>query len=164
MVTENTLQPPADWNNVTYRSVTHVRYSNAAGTSIDMDVVFDHIGPDPIPFTAMPTDEFKHGRELFERAVAGDFGPVAPYVAPPARIPQVVTAAQGGIALIQAGLMDAAQSAANAAETPAEYKWAWERAQTWERTSPALNYIADKAGITQAQMDDLFVAAAQIQA
>ena len=75
-----------------------------------------------------------------------------------------VTAAQGGIALINAGLMPAVQAAVDDPETPAEVRWAWERATTWERTSPALAYLADKAGISSEQMDDLFEAAAQIQA
>ncbi|KHL70592.1 hypothetical protein SF06_06760 [Pseudomonas flexibilis] len=35
-----------------------------------------------IPFTASPDDPEKHGRELYERIVAGDFGDIAPYVEP----------------------------------------------------------------------------------
>ncbi|OZI17920.1 hypothetical protein [Bordetella genomosp. 7] len=82
--------------------------------------------------------------------------------APPA--PQEVTAAQGGIALINAGLMPAVQAAVDDPETPAEVRWAWERATAWSRTSPALAYLADKAGISSEQMDDLFEAAALIEA
>lgn len=35
-----------------------------------------------IPFTASPEDVEASGRELFARAKAGDFGPVADYIAP----------------------------------------------------------------------------------
>ena len=35
-----------------------------------------------IPFSADPNDSEAHGRDLFARAVAGEFGPVAEYVAP----------------------------------------------------------------------------------
>lgn len=86
---------------------------------------------------------------------------IAPYRDGP---PLKVTAAQGGIALINANLMDAVQAVVDAADTPASVKWAWNRTQDWERASPALAYLAGKAGITDAQMDDLFVAAAKITA
>lgn len=35
-----------------------------------------------IPFTADPNDVEEHGRQLYAEAYAGNFGPVAPYVAP----------------------------------------------------------------------------------
>lgn len=37
-----------------------------------------------IPFTASPDDVEPHGRELYERAQAGEFGQVQPYEAPAA--------------------------------------------------------------------------------
>lgn len=35
-----------------------------------------------IPFTASPEDPEAYGRKIFEYAVAGKWGPVAPYVPP----------------------------------------------------------------------------------
>ena len=35
-----------------------------------------------MPFGAMPTDVEAHGRDLYARAIAGEFGVIAPYVAP----------------------------------------------------------------------------------
>ena len=35
-----------------------------------------------IPFTASPDDPEKHGRKLYERIVAGEFGEIVPYVEP----------------------------------------------------------------------------------
>lgn len=109
------------------------------------------------------------------RAVSIDGGfslvdPQAPEAPPePAPVdpnvpPQTVTAAQGGIALIQAGLMNAVQAVVDAPETPPEVRWAWAHATTWDRSSPALAYLANAAGITQEQMDALFIAAAGIVA
>jgi hypothetical protein len=40
-----------------------------------MIVDFEGIGP--VPFTATPGDCEAPGRELYARAVAGDFGPIA---------------------------------------------------------------------------------------
>ncbi len=84
-------------------------------------------------------------------------------VEPKGPVPQSVTPAQGGVALIQAGLMAAVQAAADAPDTPAEVKWAWDKANAWEWGSPALVYLADKAGISSSQMADLFRAAALIK-
>jgi hypothetical protein len=38
---------------------------------------------EPVPFTASPNDSEPHGVDLYNRAIAGEFGPVAPYVEPP---------------------------------------------------------------------------------
>ncbi|RIQ55313.1 hypothetical protein [Bordetella avium] len=78
-------------------------------------------------------------------------------------VPQSVTAAQGGIALIEAGLMDAVMAVVSSPELPAAHKWAWDRTTIWERSSPSLGFIAQAAGISDEQMDDLFIRAAEIR-
>lgn len=35
------------------------------------------------PFAATASDPELHGQDLFKRLVAGEFGPIAPFVAPP---------------------------------------------------------------------------------
>lgn len=47
---------------------------------IDLDVEIEGIGP--VPFTACENDVEDHCRELYARAVAGEFGDVQPYVMP----------------------------------------------------------------------------------
>lgn len=47
---------------------------------IELVVNFEDIGL--VAFHATPDDVEEHGRELYARAVAGEFGPVAPYIAP----------------------------------------------------------------------------------
>jgi len=59
-------------------SATNPRYT--ASGLIDLTVTFDTIGT--VEFTASPDDSEPHGVELFEWANAGEFGPVAEYVAP----------------------------------------------------------------------------------
>lgn len=60
------------------------RWTDAAKTSISLYVIFnetkDTLGE--IPFTATEDDCELHGKELFARAMAGDFGAVAEYEAP----------------------------------------------------------------------------------
>jgi hypothetical protein len=61
-----------------YTTVSNPKFTAHGG--IELTVNFDGIGL--VPFHATPDDITEHGRELYARALAGDFGPVAPYVAP----------------------------------------------------------------------------------
>ena len=65
-----------------FSKINSPQWSNASNTLIDCVVTFDHIG-EPLPFTADPQDVEAHGREIFARCAAGEFGPVAAYVPPP---------------------------------------------------------------------------------
>ncbi|WP_241128786.1 hypothetical protein [Achromobacter xylosoxidans] len=77
---------------------------------------------------------------------------------------RAVTAAQGGIALIRAGLMGAVTAAAMDAGTPAEVRWAFEKATEWSLDSDTFAYLAAKAGISKEQSETLFTEAAAITA
>ena len=50
--------------------------------SIYLDVKFVEFN-EVLPFLAIPTDVVAHGVELYNRAKAGEFGEIGPYVAPP---------------------------------------------------------------------------------
>ena len=54
-------------------------FATADNTAINLNVRFDHL-PGFVPFTARANDVEEHGRYLFERAFAGDYGVVGPYV------------------------------------------------------------------------------------
>lgn len=58
-------------------------WANAEHTMIDLTVRFAEI-PEDLPFTASPNDVEAHGRAIFAAAVAGEYGPVAEYLPPPA--------------------------------------------------------------------------------
>ena len=73
-----------------YSTVTKQQWANAENTLIDCLVKFDHIGEE-VPFTANPNDSAAHGREIFERCAAGEFGEVAAYVPPHEPIKEVPT-------------------------------------------------------------------------
>ena len=62
-------------------------WANAGHTMIDLTVRFAEI-PEDLPFTASPTDVEEHGRAIFAAAQAGDYGPVAEYLPPPAPTPE----------------------------------------------------------------------------
>ena len=52
-------------------------YANSKKTKINLIVDFEHCGE--VPFTADATDSELHGREIFKKAEAGDFGVVAEF-------------------------------------------------------------------------------------
>lgn len=79
-------------------------------------------------------------------------------------VPQVVSAFQAKAALMQAGLYDAINAALTAHDAPALAKLAWETARDFERSSPTISAIGVQFGISDAQLDALFAAAAKIKA
>lgn len=79
-------------------------------------------------------------------------------------VPQVVSAFQAKAALMQAGLYDAINAALTAPDAPALAKLAWETARDFERGSPTVAGIGAQFGLDDAQLDALFIAAAQIKA
>ena len=52
-----------------------------------IDCVVDFAGIGKVPFSASPND-MPHGVEIYNRCVAGDFGPIADYVPQPDEGPQ----------------------------------------------------------------------------
>lgn len=76
-----------------YTTVTNPTYSDPSNTGIDCLVQFDG-RPSPLPFRATATDEMEYGREIYAACVNGDYGPIAPYVAPVAPTPPPATKQQ----------------------------------------------------------------------
>lgn len=48
-----------------------------------VDLQIEHPDYGWIPFSARPDDIEEHGRDIYARAISGEFGPIAPYVPPP---------------------------------------------------------------------------------
>lgn len=82
----------------------------------------------------------------------------------PAVVPESVTSAQLGLALIEANLMGDVQALMDAPECPAAIRWSWDRASSWSRQGDLVSYIVAHGGISAATMDSLFVAAEKIVA
>jgi hypothetical protein len=58
-------------------------WSNAEQTAIDCQITTNQFGAEVLPFTASQNDVEVHGRGIFADIVAGNYGPIAAYVAPP---------------------------------------------------------------------------------
>ena len=57
-------------------------YNNEEETAILLTVKWEEFNEE-MPFGACSYDSMPHGVDLYNRALAGEFGPIAPYVAPP---------------------------------------------------------------------------------
>jgi hypothetical protein len=142
-------------------------WANAEQTLIDLTIKWDAIDEE-LPFTASPHDSEAHGRALFAAAEAGEFGPIAAYVAPPPPppfVPSQVTRAQGKVVLIQMGLWPQVLAFVDAIEDPVEKavaEVAINDTAHWQRNSPFLNQVAAARNISQEQMDQLFIQASQV--
>lgn len=156
------------------KNVKTPQWANAEHTMIN--VVLDADAYVDIPFSASPDDVEAHGREIFSDAVAGKFGTIAEYVAPPAparSVPQIVTRYQGRAALLQMSLLDDvdAHYAALPTDTADESvnlknrmaKERWVGMLNFERDSDELTAIAALYGMSETQIDDLFCFAATIK-
>ncbi|QCG49483.1 tail fiber assembly protein [Aeromonas schubertii] len=63
-------------------SAVHPRHYAADPASITLDVRFTHL-PESVQFTARKDDPMEHGRELYSRAVFGEFGDIEVLPLPP---------------------------------------------------------------------------------
>lgn len=63
-------------------SAVHPRHYAADPDSITLDVRFAHL-TEPVQFTARKDDPMEHGRELYSRAVFGEFGDIEVIPLPP---------------------------------------------------------------------------------
>lgn len=88
------------------------------------------------------------------------------YIPAPPPVPQSVSRAQGKAALIQAGLWSAVVAYVDAMTDPTDKalaEVALNDTTEWLRTSPFLNQAATALGMTEQDLDNLFIQAAQIQ-
>lgn len=69
----------------TLTSCTNPAWADAAHTMITCMVEFKELPPGPYKFLASPNDVESHGPEIFSDLLAGKYGEIGAYVAPPAR-------------------------------------------------------------------------------
>jgi hypothetical protein len=78
----------------TLTSLVEPCWANADFTLIDCKITTSQFGSEVLPFTAAKNDVAAHGRAIFESIARGDYGAIAPYVAPPPPVQPTVVGAQ----------------------------------------------------------------------
>lgn len=73
------------------------------------------------------------------------------------KVPQIITIRQAKLALLDAGLLDTVNTAISKASRNVQIEW--EYAKDVERTWPTLLEVQTSLGLTDKQIDDLFVLA-----
>lgn len=129
------------------------RYANETGILLDYD--------EP----NLPSLYVDSG-ELYEAAVAGQFGAVAAYIPPQAPTPAELlaqsresaslTRREFFLALDAAGMYDAVMAILNDPLVPRAVKIELETATSFERNWPTLVSMASSMGITDTQLDAIF--------
>jgi len=82
---------------------------------------------------------------------------------PPPLVPSEVSPYQARVVLHHAGLLSAVEALMADPETPVEARIAWEYAITIQRHSPFISALGPALGLTEEQIDGLFLAAVQIE-
>jgi hypothetical protein len=87
-----------------------------------------------------------------------------PYEAPPLGVPQEVTMRQARLALSAAGLLAAVDAAISAMPEPQKTgaRIEWEYSGAVQRNKPLVLALAPALGLTEAQIDELFIQAAAL--
>lgn len=66
----------------TINSARNPKWTDYSQTRIELEVDFDELDEVYVPFCADPNDIVSWGPELYNRALAGEFGPVEPFDVP----------------------------------------------------------------------------------
>ena len=68
---------------ITYTDARNPVWANTSRTLLDIEVNFDHMSEEYVMFTATLDDVGEpHAIEIYNRAIAGDFGPIGNFVPP----------------------------------------------------------------------------------
>ena len=139
---------------------------NANG-SIDLEINHPKLGW--ILFTASSNDTEQFGKDIYNLAIAGEFGEIAEFVEvvlpdPPVLIPSRVSMRQARLALLSAGLLSQVNAAIDALPSPDKEaaQIQWEYSQEVNRNEPLVTHLANALNLTEAQLDDLFLKASTL--
>lgn len=111
----------------------------------------------------IPLADGNRDYEKYKAWLADGNEPSLPPVPPPV-IPQAVSPFQARAALDGWQMLDTVEAMMTDPATPKITRMAWESAQEFRRTSPTVLQMGAALGLTEAQLDDLFVIAAGIEA
>jgi hypothetical protein len=160
-------------------AVSNPVWADAAETSIDCSVKFAEF-PQPVPYTAGPSDASPHGTKLRADLLAGIYGPIGAYVLKAAPVPDAVSDRQFFHACAKVGMISQpeALAAVKTGDIPAELQAIVDSipdpdarfdaqmflsgAVEFRRDHPLTESVRVARSMTGPQVDDLFRLAASL--
>ena len=137
--------------------------ARTASGGVDLVLETEEFGS--IPFHALPTSpEDSDSYKLYQRAMRGEFGNIAPYEPFPAPIPQIITARQGKLTLLDSGIYQNVLDYINglSGDEAIRAKISWEAATEFNRDDPVLVAITQALGLTSEEIDQMFIHGASL--
>ena len=145
-------------------SVSNPVWSDEAKTTIILAVFLSDEPTTPSKMVVRANAHEDYIRDLFSATLGGQFGPIAPYEAPPVVYPDL-TARQLRLGLLGAGITPAMVDQV-IGQLPSPQKEAaqieWEYANVYNRDHPLVLQIAPAFNLTTDQVNQLWLAAAQL--
>lgn len=139
--------------------VTDLVWANAEETAFSCVVKFNHL-QEPVPFGVSAAAKERYALDIWDGAMRGDYGPIAPYAPPPVTPPASVTPAQAKIILFENGLLDEVEALVAGHPYRPVSIW-WSNAIQFDRGNAYLIALGIELGLTDEQMDEMFIAAAK---
>ena len=157
-----------DYQNRTVVSVADLAWADAGQTVLNANVLFAELAEafGSVPFSTTANADTAHGRDIWAKADAGDYGAIAAFVPPTAaelraNMPPL-SARQIRLGLSRAGLLASVAPAIQAMPSPQreEADIEWEFASYFSRTHPLIGQMLTALGLTDTQVDALWEQAA----
>lgn len=137
-------------------NIRNAKYNNHGG----IDCEYEHPVHGWIPFTAHPDDIERLGKDVYASCVAGQHGTVAAATPPVVMVPQVVSPRQIRQALTRMNLRAQVEAAVAAGSQDLQDWWAY--ATEFDRTNSHVIDMGTALGVTERQLDDLWILAASL--
>ena len=125
-----------------------------------INLILETVEYGEIVFHTVPTDpKDSNSYQLYHRAVAGEFGDIAPYIPSSPVVPQVITARQGKLTLLDYGIYQNVIDyiASIPGEAGIRAKISWEAATEFNRNDPILATITQALNLTSGEIDQMFI-------
>lgn len=142
-----------------------IRGFNPIQNGYGIELMIEAEGLGVVPYYATP--DFKPGtyeEEIYNNAIAGVYGTIAPYSPPPAPVPQIITARQGKLTLLDYGIYQNVIDyiASIPGEAGIRAKISWEAATEFNRNDPVLAAITQALSLTSEEIDQMFIHGASL--
>lgn len=137
------------------------RWIDINHTAIVVKVIFEELQAlGPLDFATVPNSDTEHGQLIWDNAMAGEYGEIAEYEAPPPPPLMPLTRRQLRLGLLENNIMttdvEAAISTIPDPKDRAKAEIEWVDASNYEREHPLIAMVGAALGLTESQIDSMW--------